>query len=146
MLGLMLLRPRRPYGAIDCRRPRYPQKITEDRRICDPASRRVCPCQLVAEWPRSTSVGLTDAAYTTRVMPPFPGSTRSCTAWTQYYRYGTSRKRECVARLRQYFRPCSVCSPYASIGTTWNLSNFSGMQMNHVIAVTEPHDFPIACL
>lgn len=53
MRGLMLQRSNRPWGAIDCRQPRYPRKIPEDRRFCAPALRQVCLCQRSAERPRS---------------------------------------------------------------------------------------------
>ena len=61
MRGLMLQRSNGPWGAIDCRQPRYPRKISEDRRFCDPALRQVCLCQRSARRPRSTHLSWTDA-------------------------------------------------------------------------------------
>ena len=70
MRGLMLQRSRRPCGAIDCRQPRYPQKLSKDRRFCDPASRQVCLCQLSARRPRSTHLSWTDIVRVSCVVSP----------------------------------------------------------------------------
>jgi len=61
MRGLTLQRSNKPWGAIDCRQPRYPREISEDRRFCDPALRQVCLCQHSARRPRSTHRSWTDA-------------------------------------------------------------------------------------
>jgi hypothetical protein len=70
MRGLMLRRSRRPWGTIDCRQPRYPQKLSKDRRFCDPASRQVCLCQLSARRPRSTHLSWTGIVRVTCVVSP----------------------------------------------------------------------------
>ncbi len=70
MRGLMLQRSNRPWGAIDCRQPRCPRKISKDRRFCDPASRQVCLCQRSARRPRSTYPGWTDTVRVSCVVSP----------------------------------------------------------------------------
>ena len=70
MHGLMLRRSNGPWEAIVCRQPRYPQKISEDRRFCDPALRQVCLCQRSARRPRSTRPSWTDIARLSCVAPP----------------------------------------------------------------------------
>ena len=70
MRGLKLRGSRRPCGAIDCRQPRYPQKLSKDRRFCDPASRQVCLCQLSARRPRSTHLSWTDIVRVSCVVSP----------------------------------------------------------------------------
>jgi hypothetical protein len=70
MRGLMLRRSNGPREAIVCRQPRYPRKISEDRRFCDPALRQVCLCQRSARRPRSTHSSWTDIVRVSCDAPP----------------------------------------------------------------------------
>ena len=55
---------------IDCRQPRYPRNVSEDRRFCDPALRQVCLCQRSAERPRPAHASWTDTVRMLCAVPP----------------------------------------------------------------------------
>jgi hypothetical protein len=112
----MLHRSDRPWGAIDCRQPRYPQKISEDRRFCDPALRQVCLCQRSADRPRSTHASGTDTARVPCLVPPFPETTQACTAWAKYRHTRARNKCEFVAHHRQ--------NPLTAIGAGKDLESY----------------------
>jgi hypothetical protein len=107
MRGLMLQRSSRPWGAIDCRQPRYPWKISKDRRFCDPASRQVCLCQLSARRPRFTYPSWTDTVRVFCVVPLFPESSQTCVVRAKYRHTHDRNKCEFVAHRRH--NSSSVC-------------------------------------
>ncbi len=103
MRGLKPRRSRRPWGALHRWQPRYPQAIPEDRRFCDPASRRVCPYQRSIDRSRFTNANRTNAVNMACAVPPFPGSSQTCMARVHLRHSRHNGKLASVAIRRQFF-------------------------------------------
>jgi len=103
MRGLKPRWPRRPWGDPHRRQPRYPQTISEDRRFCDPASRRVCPYQRSIDWSWFTNASRTNAFHVACAVPPFPGSSQTCMARVHLRHSRHNGKLVSVAIRRQFF-------------------------------------------
>jgi hypothetical protein len=89
--------------AIDCRQPRYPQEIPEDRRFCAPALRTGLPLSAIGRTAAVNSCELDRRRMVWPAQcPPSRGRRRPVRRGGDYRHAGQDIKGQCVANRGQY--------------------------------------------